>query len=142
VSVCREVEEWERIDRRVEPCGQPRRVLVRLQLDVDQAIAGRLGLECTDGLPFDEEQVVGEAVTGGHPELAHGHAPAGGEVHVGTVLDDPAGGLKGHVDLLTGLLLGSRAHAGPLGANDCEATRKSTTEDRSRLNSRVWPSAP
>src|SRR5690606_11865213 len=52
-------------------------------------------------------------VTGSHLELAHGHARAGSEVHLDSVLDDPACRFQSDVDLLAGDLFGCRAHAGP-----------------------------
>src|SRR5690606_9759562 len=79
---------------------------------VDEAVAGGLGLQRADRLAPDEEQVVGEAVAGCHPELAHGHAGSGGEVQLRTVLDDPARRSERGIDLYAGFLLRRRAHEG------------------------------
>jgi hypothetical protein len=49
-----------------------------------------LGLQGADGATVGEEEVVGEAVAGGHRELADGHAAGGVEVHRAAVLDEPA----------------------------------------------------
>jgi len=137
-----QIEEGEGIDRRVEPRGEAGGVLVGLQLHVGQRVAGRLGLQGTDGLAVDEEEVVGEAVPGRHPELADGHAGSGREVHPVAILDDPARGDEGGVDVDAGLLLGGQVHSGPFPArkkrrrgscgpvpNDLEAVRKSSASE-------------
>ena len=57
-----EVQERQRLDRRVEPGGQAGRVLVGLELDAGEGVAGGLGLQHADRLATDEQEVVGKAV--------------------------------------------------------------------------------
>jgi hypothetical protein len=63
-----------------------------------------LGLDDADGAAVGVEQVVGRAAL--QRELAHGHAQAGGEVHVLEVLHEPAGLFELAVDLLARALFG------------------------------------
>ncbi|MGI8546577.1 MAG: hypothetical protein ACR2M1_04465 [Gemmatimonadaceae bacterium] len=111
-----EIHEGERVHWRIESGRQTRRVPVRLQLDVDEGISRGLGLERADRLAANKEQVVGEAVARGHPELAHGDARAGREIHLRAVLDDPTRRMERGVNLLACLLFRCRAHAGPRSA--------------------------
>jgi len=72
---------------------------------VGPGVSGRLGLQDPDRLALDEQHVVGEAVAVRHLELADGDTEPGGEVRLGSVLDDPACGVQGVVNLDAGLLL-------------------------------------
>lgn len=105
------VDERQRLHRRVEPGGEAGSVLVRLQLDVGQRVAGGLGFEHTDSLAVYEEQVVGKAVPRSHLELADRHPRPGGEVHRRAILDDPARRFQGGVYVLTGTLFRGGTHA-------------------------------
>ena len=78
-------------------------VLLGLDLHAGQGVPGLLGLQGTDGLAVHEQQVVGEAVAGGHGELADGYAEARREVHLVAVLHDPAGCFEGSVDVHAGI---------------------------------------
>ncbi len=80
-----------------------------------------LGFQDADRLTVDEEEVVGEAMALGEPELAHRHPLGGGQVHVVAVLNDPAGALEGGVDQLACFLLGLR-----LGHGRCETVNGSS----------------
>ena len=109
-----DVQERERIDRWIQARRQPGRMLVGLQLDAGQGVSDRLRFEHADGLPVDEQHVVGEPVARRHPELAHGDPESGREVHPVAVLDNPARVGEGRVDFLAGLLFRRQGHAHPL----------------------------
>ena len=106
-----DVQERKRIDRRIQFHRQPRRILVRLQLDAGQGVSDGLRFDNADSLPVDEQHVVGEPVAGRHPELAHGNPKSGGEIHLVAVLDDPARLGERRVDLLASLLFRRQRHA-------------------------------
>ena len=101
------IEEGERIHRRIQARRQASRVLVRLQLDAGEGVASWLGLKDPDGLSIHEEHVVCEPVPVRHLELADGDTLTGGEVQLGSILEDPAGCFQRLVDVLSGILLGS-----------------------------------
>jgi hypothetical protein len=107
-----EIEERQRVDRRVESVGEPGGVLPSLELDVSEPVPGGLGLQRPDGLAVDEQEVVGEAVALSHLELAHRDARRDGEVHGVPVLNGPAGGLEGRIDVLAGFAFRGGAHSG------------------------------
>jgi hypothetical protein len=67
-----------------------------------QGGAGLLGLDCSNGLTVDAQQVVGE--TGFQRKLAHCDAAPGVEIHALVILNLPAGGLELPVDLYSSLL--------------------------------------
>ncbi len=100
-----EVKKRQRLDGRIEPGGQARRILLGLYLDAAQRVAFGLRFEDTDGFAVDEQQVVGEAMPRGELELAHRDAASRGQIHLVPVLDDPAGRDEGGVDLLPSFLL-------------------------------------
>jgi len=85
-----EVEERQRLDGRVEPGRQAGGVLFGLHLDAAQRVPLGLRFKDAGGFAVHEQQVVGEAVPGGEPELPHGDAAPRGQVHRVPVLDDPA----------------------------------------------------
>ena len=71
VSTARaDVQERERIDRRIQPRGSPVAYLSACNSTLDRVVSDRLRFEHSDGLPVDEQHVVGEPVTRRHLELA------------------------------------------------------------------------
>jgi len=84
--------------------GRPVAYLSACSSTLGQGVSGGLGLQHPDRLALDEQHVVGDSVAVGHLELAHGDARSGGQVEFGSVLDDPACGVQGLVNLCTGLL--------------------------------------
>ena len=88
----------------LSPSGRPVAYLSACSSTPGQGVSGGLGLQHPDRLALDEQHVVGDSVAVGHLELAHGDARSGGQVEFGSVLDDPACGVQGLVNLCTGLL--------------------------------------
>jgi hypothetical protein len=78
-------------------------VVAGLSLDRCEVDALLLGLDDTNELVAEEEEVVGRAGFG--LELADGDSRRRGEVDLLAVLDNPAGGAEHRVDGASGLLL-------------------------------------
>ncbi len=93
--------------------GETLAVLGGLRLDAGEGRALLLGLDGADGLPVDEEEVIGLPEAGLERELADGHAAGGMEVSLFAVLDGPAGLRERGVDLAAGEGLGGAHGAGP-----------------------------
>jgi hypothetical protein len=104
-------------------------VLARLRLDAGQREIFRFGLDNADGLALDVEHVVGDA--GLQRKFTHGHSAAGGDVHVGVVLHEPAAQRQLLVNLLTCFLFGRHGRRSPrrclniIRAENAEVQRRS-----------------
>jgi len=100
-----QVAEGQRAVRNVELVGKALRVLLGLDLHAGEREALLLGFQDADGLAVDEEEVVDLAVSLLELHLAGRHARSRKDVHLGRVLDDPAGLFELAVDLDPGVLL-------------------------------------
>ena len=89
----------------IENFRQPGRVLFGLTLYPGEGMTRSFGLENSDRLSVDEQEVVGEPMTLLEGELTNRHTLGSGEVHLGVILDYPAGCLELGVDSHSGELL-------------------------------------
>ena len=99
-----DVQKRQRSNRCLEVGREAGRVVIHLGLDPAQRVAWGLCLEDPNGLPVDEEQVVGEAALV-ELELSNRDSSIGTEVDLLTVLDGPASLAELSVDLDSGDLL-------------------------------------
>ena len=84
------VAEGERPEPGGEYVGEAMRVLVGLDLDTGEGMAGRLRLHHPGGLAVDVEEIVGLAMARLQGEIANGDAAAGVDVGAAVVLNQPA----------------------------------------------------
>src|SRR5487761_1136682 len=91
--------ERQRIHQGLAPAGQPVGVSAALALHLHEGRPLGLGLDYAGGLAVEEEQIVDAAVPLLQAELPNGHAGPSAHIRLGSVLDDPAGGLQLPVDL-------------------------------------------
>ena len=99
------VQEGQRLAVRRQRVRQSVAVLARLGLHAGECVTGRLGLDYPSRLLVDIQQVIGGAVAGYQPELAHRHTSGRRQVERVDILHGPSGLLEQGVNLYSGALL-------------------------------------
>ena len=102
---------------RREVVRQAGRILGRLFLYTRESSSG-LCFDCADRLAIEIEHIVCNPETGFHREFTHGNAPAGGQIDLIAILDEPTSSFQVGIDLSTRFLLRGLTHPCPFCCDD------------------------